>query len=80
MIINDQDLINIIRQVVREEIERVKEKEQYLTTREVCDRLKISRPTLHRWREEGIIKAYKVGGIVRFSDKEIERVHLNNQI
>lgn len=43
----------------------------FLTSNEVMNWLKISRPTLHRWKEKGILTAYNVGGKILFKKSEI---------
>lgn len=48
-----------------------------LTTKEVQEIFGISRTTLFDWRKKGLIKAIKIGRIVRFDKSEIERI-LNN--
>lgn len=80
MIINESDLINVIRQVIREELSKVTDKEEFYTINETCAKLKITRPTLYRWVEKGSLKPSRIGGLTRFSGKEIERVYLNNKI
>ena len=43
----------------------------FLTSNEVMSWLKISRPTLHRWKEKGVLIAYNVGGKILFKRSEI---------
>ena len=47
--------------------------EQYLTTKEACDILKISRQTLTKWKKKRKIKATKIGGIERYKVSENEK-------
>lgn len=44
---------------------------EFLTSKEVMVWLKISRQTLHRWKEKGILTAYNVGGKILFKKSEI---------
>jgi excisionase family DNA binding protein len=43
-----------------------------MTKREVADFFGISERTLDRWRHEGIIDAFKMGGIVRFRAEAVD--------
>lgn len=45
---------------------------EYLTAQQVRSKLKISRPTLKRWTDEGKIKGYRLGSRVRYKSNEIE--------
>lgn len=47
--------------------------EQYLTTKEVMDKLKVSRGTLNNWRKAKKIKAKKFQGVVRYKLSDIEK-------
>jgi len=82
---SEQDFINSIRQVIREELASIKEEEEFFTIKETCEKLKISEPTLHRWRKPGkdgeiILRGTRIGSSPRFSKKEIERVLLMNRL
>ncbi len=46
--------------------------EKLLTSRQVCEKLKITPMTLSNWRSAGKIKSYKIGKNVRFKSDEIE--------
>jgi excisionase family DNA binding protein len=45
-------------------------KEEFLTTDELCDWLKITRRTIERWRKNGL-PFYKIGSSVRFKKEEV---------
>ena len=48
-------------------------KEVYLTTKELCDKLKVTKSTIERWRAKGIIKGYEIGPrVIRFKESELE--------
>lgn len=49
--------------------------EQFLTTDEVADYLRVSRRTVWRWCEDGTLPAFRFGRIWR-----IQRVQLESQI
>lgn len=48
--------------------------ETYLTIKEACEILKISRATFNRWMKESKIPFSKVGRIVRIKKSDIEKV------
>jgi excisionase family DNA binding protein len=45
-------------------------KEEFLTTDELCEWLKITRRTIERWRKSGL-PFYKIGSSVRFKKEEV---------
>ena len=45
---------------------------EYLSADEVCNRLSITKPTIHEWRKRGILKSYKLGSRVYYRFDEIE--------
>jgi len=49
-----------------------KEPNRYSSAQEICDRLDITKPTIHEWRKRGIIKSYKLGSRVYYRLDEIE--------
>ena len=55
---------------------------EYLTRREVAEKLRVSYPTLKRWRDKNLISCYKIGFIVRYKLSEIEQFletsHISN--
>lgn len=53
---------------------------KYMTTTEVIQFLRISRPTLHNWRKCGKLKSYNVVGKVLFDRVEVETLVTNNKI
>ena len=48
--------------------------EDGLTIDEVCEIAKISRPTFHRWKNEGKLPTYKVGKRVFVKRNELEKI------
>jgi excisionase family DNA binding protein len=46
--------------------------EDYLTTDELCEKLKITRQTLYRWIKEDYFPVIKVGRVLRFSPQKVE--------
>ena len=63
--------------LIREELEAIKEKVAtggntiLLTPNEVCEWLKISKPTLCDWSKKMILKKYKFGNRVYYKKEEI---------
>jgi excisionase family DNA binding protein len=62
-------------------MEKIKTTE-YLTRKEVSEKLRVSYPTLKRWRDKKLISCYKIGFIVRYKHSEIEQLletsHISN--
>lgn len=69
-----------IRQVVAEEFERraqvqpEKKEEKLLTTNEAIKFLRVSKPTLHRWKTAGAIPHVRIGGTIRYKESDLRRV------
>ena len=69
---------NDIRKIVAEAIKetnsdsKVPIRPEYLTRREVKERLHVSYPTLNRFDKEGILTAHKIGGRVLYLWSEVE--------
>jgi excisionase family DNA binding protein len=47
---------------------------EFLTRKEVSERLRVSYPTLKRWRDNKLISCYKIGFIVRYKQSDIEQL------
>jgi excisionase family DNA binding protein len=47
---------------------------EYLTRKEVSEKLRVSYPTLKRWRDKNLISCYKIGFIVRYKLSDIEKL------
>lgn len=45
---------------------------EYMTRKEVADRLRISLPTLHDYTREGFLKAHKIGKRILYKSDEVE--------
>jgi excisionase family DNA binding protein len=56
-----------------------KEKEEYLTVKEVCQKLKISKPTLYKLIKEGVIRKRKIRRSTRILASDIKK-YLEGQI
>ena len=45
-----------------------------LTTEEACEYLRISRPTIHRWKREGFIPHIRIGNNIRYRESDLREV------
>jgi excisionase family DNA binding protein len=65
----------------KKDMEKVKTNE-FLTRKEVSEKLRVSYPTLKRWRDKNLISCYKIGFIVRYKRSDIEQLletsHISN--
>lgn len=50
----------------------VHEKDVYLTITEVMDRYKVSRPTIYKWRDNGLKLSGEAKGTVRINLRELK--------
>jgi len=46
--------------------------DNYLTAKQVADKLQVNRTTLWRWEKNGTLKPLKIGGVKRYSAKQID--------
>lgn len=71
----DQILVKLdeIREGLHKQVNPSPTQERYLTNAEVCDLLKVSRPTLQRYRDEGRIAFSQVGATIRYKAADVER-------
>lgn len=70
-----QELVNALRPMVEDVVRKSGEaskQERYLTTRETCNMLNISRVTLGAWVKQSKIKEYRINGknLYKYSDLE----------
>lgn len=52
----------------------------YLSSKEVCDLLKIDLSTLYKWRKESKIPSYGIGNRVFFKRHEIDQIINKNRL
>ncbi len=50
------------------------DEEVLYTTDEACKILKCSKPTLHRWKKEGIIPHVRIGSNIRYKKSDLEKL------
>ena len=72
-------LINSATEVARLQIHRADISKELLTIDEVCEMLKVSKMTLHRWDKNGVLKKIEVGGHRRYRRSDVEAVTLNRK-
>lgn len=72
-------LINSATEVARLQIQRADISKELLTIDEVCEMLKVSKMTLHRWNKNGVLKKIEVGGHRRYRRSDVEAVTLNRK-
>ena len=46
--------------------------DNYLTAKQVADKLQVNRTTLWRWEKNGTLKPLKIGGVKRYSAEQID--------
>jgi len=45
--------------------------DNYLTAKQVADKLQVNRTTLWRWEKNGTLKPLKIGGVKRYTADQI---------
>jgi excisionase family DNA binding protein len=74
-----KDFQDMIGEIVEEKLRQLRDEkpdkvnEEYLTRREVCERIRVSYATLHSYTKEGLLKSYKIGGRVLYRQDEVEQ-------
>lgn len=74
---SESDLKKIVADVISElkKREPSEEKEEKLfTSNEACQILRCSKPTLHRWKKEGIIPCVRIGTNIRYRESDIQKI------
>lgn len=67
-----RDLVTaVIKDALHQDPLQVKQQEQYLTFSETCEAFDCSSVTLHKWKREGKIKFYRMGGKIYFKRSEV---------
>lgn len=81
-----QELEDLISKLLEKHTEQIKEsvkpkeKSEYLTQKEVCELLKISRSTVYLWTKSGKLKTYSIERKMYYKRKEVEAalIHIKN--
>lgn len=73
----------LIKKIVEEEVtkqlahlhheEQEVTEEKLLTTAEACEFLRVSKPTLHRWKREDIIPHVRLGNNIRYKLSDLTK-------
>ncbi|MCM1290704.1 MAG: helix-turn-helix domain-containing protein [Bacteroides sp.] len=50
----------------------------FLTDAEVANRLRVTRRTLHEYRDQGLIPYYAIGGKYIYSERDVSKVLMDN--
>ena len=50
----------------------------FLTDAEVAERLRVTRRTLHEYRDQGLIPYYAIGGKYIYSERDVSKVLMDN--
>ena len=77
--ITPKQLSQLLREVVKEQLQELHQpqpsnKQALLSRQQTCDYFGISKPCLHDWVKNGILKPTKVGGRVYFKQSDIDLV------
>lgn len=76
-IVSSENLKEIVREVITEEIPKLLPQKstegKYCTRKEAAKRARITLPTLDKYIQEGKIKAHRLGRRVLFSEEEIKK-------
>ena len=72
--ISEDNLKELIREVMREEITRLNhtEVEDLIKAKEACAYLKVSKVTLYKWMKQGKVNGYYLGTRLFFKRSELE--------
>lgn len=73
IVYSETELKSIVKEAIDKAINQKKDapEDELLTVNEACAYLKISRPTMHRWRKSGVIPSTTIGKNVRFSKNKL---------
>ncbi len=79
LILNKNDLRELLKEMIPEQPKqtapaKVNDEEVLFTTDEACKILKCSKPTLHRWKKEGIIPFVRIGSNIRYKKSDLEKL------
>jgi excisionase family DNA binding protein len=75
ILLKESDLRRIIADVMAEKPQEEKTpEEQLLTTNEACEFLRCSKPTLHRWKKEGIVPHVRIGANIRYRKSDLQKI------
>ena len=75
LIISKNDLRELLSEMIPAQTKAPEIKESndevLYTTEEACKILKCSKPTLHRWKKEGIVPHIRIGNNIRYKKSDL---------
>jgi len=76
---SETDLKKIVGEVIKElkkqeEPKEEKKEEKLYTANEACAFLRCSKPTLHRWKRDGLISFIKIGTNIRYRESDLKKI------
>lgn len=76
---SESDIERIVRNVVnglskQEQPKSPQLNEKLYTTEEACEFLRCSKPTLHRWKKEGIVPFVRIGVNIRYRESDLRNL------
>ena len=76
---SETDIKKIVEEVVRElrkqeEPKEEKKEEKLYTANEACVFLRCSKPTLHRWKRDGLVPHVKIGTNIRYRESDLKKI------
>lgn len=83
VLLNELDLDQILKRAVFQAIGELRETdlpkpkpepEKLLTTAEACAFLRCSRPTIHRWKREGLVPFVRIGSCIRYRESDLKKL------
>lgn len=84
VLLSKNDLDQLLRRAVFQAIGELRETdlpkptkpepEKLLTTTEACELLRCSRPTLHRWKRDGLIPFVRIGTNIRYKESDLKKL------
>lgn len=81
-----EEFLNMVKQAVHQEManstgsEKKNICEPPVTTKQLCEYLNITEPTVIRWRQKGKIPFFQIGSAVRYDKNEVmEALRINKQ-
>lgn len=67
------DIVSALKKNEQPTVEAEREEKLY-TSEEVCKILRCSRPTLHRWKRDGLIPFVRIGTNIRYKESDLKKL------
>ena len=82
IVIQESELKELMEELMEDVLERFlsnqkdeqPKEEKLYNTQEACELLRCSKPTLHRWKKEGIIPHVRIGANIRYKESDINNL------